>query len=88
MRRNRLRGQENRTLRKKSAKRSIEAITAKLSTVYWKNTPGTVLEEDQATVRGIHEDPTENGFLDKISKNALIVEPAMQLLGSQVYIHQ
>ncbi|OLT60603.1 phytanoyl-CoA dioxygenase family protein [Moorena bouillonii] len=69
-------------------KAQIKAITAKLSTVSWKNTPGTVLEEDQATVRGIHEDPTENGFLDKISKNALIVEPAMQLLGSQVYIHQ
>ncbi|NER30536.1 MAG: phytanoyl-CoA dioxygenase [Symploca sp. SIO1C4] len=66
----------------------IEAITTKLSTNSWEGKPGNVLEEDGGTLRAIHEDPTETGLLDKISKHALIVEPAMQILGSQVYIHQ
>ncbi len=66
----------------------IEALTAKLSPISLKNKSGNVLEEDGKTLRAIHEDPTQKGLLDKISKHARIVEPAMQILGSQVYIHQ
>ena len=66
----------------------IEAITAKLSNTSWKNTLGTVLEEDGQTLRAIHEDPTQTSLLEKISKHPKLVEPAMQLLGSHVYIHQ
>lgn len=66
----------------------IESITTKLSSTSWEDKPGTVLESDGKTLRGIHEDPTEKGILEKISKHPCLVKPAMQLLGSQVYIHQ
>lgn len=66
----------------------IEAITAKLSNISWTDTPGTVLEEDGQTLRAIHEDPTKISVLEKLSKHPKLVEPAMQILGSQVYIHQ
>ncbi|MEA5581597.1 phytanoyl-CoA dioxygenase family protein [Nodularia harveyana UHCC-0300] len=66
----------------------IEAITAKLSNNNWEDTPGTVWEEDNKTLRAIHEDPTQVGVLEKVSKHPKLVEPAMQILGSQVYIHQ
>lgn len=66
----------------------IKAITDQLSTIDWENKPGTVLEDNQKAVRAIHKDPTNIGLLEKISKHALIVEPAMQVLGSPVYIHQ
>ena len=66
----------------------IKEITTKLSSISWGDQPGTVLESDGKTLRGIHEDPTKNGILEKISKHPHIVEPAMQLLGSPVYIHQ
>ncbi len=66
----------------------IKEITNKLSMTSWEDKPGTVLESDRKTIRGIHEDPTKNGLLEKISKHPSIVEPAMQILGSQIYIHQ
>lgn len=66
----------------------IEAITTKLSNTSWKDVPGTVLEEHGQTLRAIHEDPTKIGVLEKLSKHPKLVEPAMQILGSQVYIHQ
>lgn len=66
----------------------IKSVTTKISTNSWEDKPGTVLESDGKTLRGIHEDPTETGILEKISKHHCLVEPAMQLLGSQVYIHQ
>ncbi len=66
----------------------IKEITHKLSSMSWEDKPGTVLESDRKTIRGIHEDPTKAGLLEKISKHSCIVNPAMQLLGSPVYIHQ
>ena len=66
----------------------IKEITNKLSTISWEDKPGTVLESDRKTIRGIHEDPTRASLLEKISKHSCIVNPAMQLLGSPVYIHQ
>lgn len=69
-------------------KQQIEALTAKLSNSSWEEKDGTVLEEDQKTLRGIHEDPAKSGLLEKISKHDRIIEPSMQMLGSQVYIHQ
>ena len=66
----------------------IKNITAKLSNTSWTDTPGAVLEEDGQTLRAIHEDPSKIGVLEKLTKHPKLVEPAMQLLGSQVYIHQ
>lgn len=66
----------------------IAAINAKLSSTLWTDVPGTVLEADGKTLRAIHEDPTQIGVLEKISKSSKLVEPAMQILDSQVYIHQ
>ena len=66
----------------------IKEITNKMSNISWENKPGTVLESDGKTLRGIHEDPTKAGLLEKISKHPRIVEPAMQILSSHVYIHQ
>ena len=66
----------------------IQEITTKLSSTSWEDKPGTVLESDGKTLRGIHEDPTKTGLLEKISQHPGIVEPAMQILDSPVYIHQ
>ncbi|MGK7897465.1 MAG: phytanoyl-CoA dioxygenase family protein [Xenococcus sp. (in: cyanobacteria)] len=66
----------------------IKEITTKLSSISWEDKPGTVMESDGKTLRGIHEDPTKTGLLERISQHPSIVEPAMQILGSQVYIHQ
>ncbi|MEL7034967.1 MAG: phytanoyl-CoA dioxygenase family protein [Cyanobacteria bacterium J06592_8] len=65
----------------------MAAITTKLSSKSWADIPGTVLEED-GSLRAIHEDPTHMNVLETISKHPKLVEPAMQILGSQVYIHQ
>lgn len=66
----------------------IETINSKIETTSWQDKPGTVWESDGSTLRGIHEDPTQSGVLEKVSKYPSIVEPAMQILGSQVYVHQ
>ncbi len=46
------------------------------------------MEEDGKTLRAIHEDPAQMNVLEKISQHPKLVESAMQILGSQVYIHQ
>ncbi|WP_370497040.1 phytanoyl-CoA dioxygenase family protein [Trichodesmium erythraeum] len=46
------------------------------------------MEEDGKTLRAIHEVPSKMGVLEKISQHPKLVEPAMQILGSQVYVHQ
>lgn len=70
------------------SQKQVAAIAAKLSSTSWKEIPGTVLEEDGKTLRAIHEVPSKMGVLEKISQHPKLVEPAMQILGSQVYVHQ
>ncbi|BAY78266.1 phytanoyl-CoA dioxygenase [Nostoc linckia NIES-25] len=66
----------------------IEAMKAELSSLSADNSPKKVLEKDGKTVRSMHGSHTTNDVFNRLTRHPFIVEPAMQIVGSQVYIYQ
>ncbi|MFN6565554.1 MAG: phytanoyl-CoA dioxygenase family protein [Nostoc sp. ChiSLP01] len=66
----------------------IEAMKAELSSLSADNSPKKVLEKDGKTVRSLHGSHTKNDVFNCLTRHPFIVEPAMQIVGSQVYVYQ
>lgn len=66
----------------------VELMKAELSALSTENSPTKVLEKDGKTVRSFHGTHTKNEVFSRLSRHPFIVEPAMQIVGSQVYIYQ
>jgi len=66
----------------------IEAMKAELSSLSADNSPKKVLEKDGKTVRSLHGSHTTNDIFNCLTRHPFIVEPAMQIVGSQVYVYQ
>jgi len=66
----------------------IDVMKAELPGIYAEGKPGTIVEKDGTTIRAIYGAHTYNPVFECLSKQARIVEPTQQILGSSVYIHQ
>ncbi len=66
----------------------VEMMRTQLPALFTENTTRRVLEEEGNTVRSVHGSHTTNEVFRCLSRHPRLVEPAMQLVGSKVYIYQ
>ena len=66
----------------------IEIMKTELPGIYAEGKTGTIIEKDGTTIRAIYGAHTYNSVFDCLSKQARIIEPIQQMLGSSVYLHQ
>jgi ectoine hydroxylase len=64
------------------------AIQAELPAIFAEEAPQRVLEKDGLAVRSVYGSHNTNEILGRLARDARLVEPAMQILESAVYIHQ
>ncbi|MBN3895888.1 MAG: phytanoyl-CoA dioxygenase family protein [Nostoc sp. NOS(2021)] len=66
----------------------VEKMKAELSALSTENSPKKILEKDGKTVRSLHGLHTKNDVFNCLTRHPFIVEPAMQIVGNEVYIYQ
>ncbi|BAY08031.1 phytanoyl-CoA dioxygenase family protein [Calothrix sp. NIES-2098] len=66
----------------------IELMKLELSGLFGENSPTKVFEKDGKTVRSFHGTHTKSEVFNRLTRHPFIVEPAMQIVGSKVYIYQ
>ena len=66
----------------------VDTIRAVLPALYAEDTPRRVLEKETNVVRSVYGSHITNDILQRLSQHPRLVEPAMQILGSGVYVHQ
>ncbi len=66
----------------------IELIRNEVDKLIAKQPPGTVMEEDGVTVRGLHGCHMHSKLLKAVTCQARLLEPARQVIESEVYVHQ
>lgn len=66
----------------------IEVLRAELPAIFAEDTPRRVLEESRQVVRSVYASHLTNGVFQKLAEDPRLVRAAVQLLGSEVYIHQ
>ncbi|OYE00154.1 phytanoyl-CoA dioxygenase family protein [Nostoc sp. 'Peltigera membranacea cyanobiont' 232] len=66
----------------------VEIMKAELSTLSVETSPQKILEKDGKTVRSFHGSHTKNNVFNCLTRHPLLVYPAMQIVGSKVYIYQ
>ncbi|MEH1800102.1 MAG: phytanoyl-CoA dioxygenase family protein [Nostoc sp.] len=66
----------------------VEIMKAELSALSTENSPKKIIEKDGKTVRSLHGSHTTNDVFNCLTRHPFIVEPAMQIVGNQVYIYQ
>lgn len=66
----------------------IEAMKAESSALSADSSPKKVLEKDGRTVRSLHGSHTTSNVFNCLTRHPFIVEPAMQIVGSKVYVYQ
>lgn len=66
----------------------IDPLRAELPVVFAEDTPRRVLEEGGQVVRSVYASHLTNQVFRKLSEDPRLVGPAVELLGSEVYIHQ
>src|SRR5215213_7010337 len=66
----------------------IDVLKAELLTVFAEDTPKRVLEKERGMVRSVYGSHATNAVFNKLARHPRIVEPARQLLGSEVYVYQ
>lgn len=68
--------------------KEVELMTAELPTIYGESNIAKIVEEDGKTIRIVHGSHTNNDVFQRLSQHPRLVEPVMQILDSEVYIHQ
>jgi len=66
----------------------IDLMKSQLPTVFAEDTPARVLEEGTDVVRMIHGSHKTNDIFGQLVRDARILQPAMQLLDDDIYVHQ
>ncbi|MGM3305325.1 phytanoyl-CoA dioxygenase family protein [Anabaena sp. WFMT] len=69
-------------------RQEVEIMKAEIPALAMKNSPTKVLEGNGSTVRSLHGSHTTNEVFNHLSRHPFIVKPAMQIVGSKVYIYQ
>ena len=70
------------------SKAEVQRMKMRLPGLFAENTPKRVLEEQGKTVRSVHGVHTTDEIFQRLSRHPQLVKPAIQLLGSEVYIYQ
>jgi ectoine hydroxylase-related dioxygenase (phytanoyl-CoA dioxygenase family) len=70
------------------SQKEIEIIRAEISALTSSDTPGAVLERNSSTVRALHGCHINNSILRCLTMHPKLLRPSMQLLSSEVYVHQ
>ena len=65
-----------------------EILKAQIPKLIQNDKIGRVLEKSGETVRALHGSHTRNSVLNNLTKLPRLIEPAMQILESQVYVYQ
>ncbi len=66
----------------------VAELKEALPAVFAQNDPSCVRESDQATPRSVYASHRTHEVFRALSEDARLVEPAMQIVGSDVYIYQ
>ena len=66
----------------------IAALRAAIPAVFAEESPARVTEARSATVRSVYGSHRTNASFRRLSEDARLVEPAMQVLDSDVYVYQ
>jgi ectoine hydroxylase len=66
----------------------VDAMKAELPVVFAENTPRRVLEKGGDIVRSVYGSHTTNEVFRRLSRHPRIVEAALQILESDVYVYQ
>jgi ectoine hydroxylase-related dioxygenase (phytanoyl-CoA dioxygenase family) len=66
----------------------IEVVTSQIPAVFSRESQARILEKDSHTVRTVFAAHWINDVLYKLAHHPRVVEPAMQMLDGDVYIHQ
>lgn len=70
------------------SQKEVNVLRSELATIFAYDYAGRILEEDKKTVRGVHGPHLFNAVYQELTRHPRILEPAMQFLHSQVYVHQ
>ena len=65
-----------------------KVMKAELPPVFADETAGRVMEKEGGNVRSVYGSHISNKTYQRLSRHLRIVEPAMRILGSEVYIYQ
>lgn len=66
----------------------VEAMRAELPALFAEDSPRRVIEKDNNVVRSVYGAHLTNEVFHRLTQQPRIVEPAMQILGSKVYVYQ
>jgi ectoine hydroxylase len=66
----------------------VEAMRAELPALFAEDSPRRVIEKDNNIVRSVYGSHLTNEVFHRLTLQPRIVEPAMQILGSKVYVYQ
>ncbi len=66
----------------------LARIRREVERLYAQDHPGRMLEKDGRTVRGVHGCHQASALLSRLIRLPELLDPAEQLLGSKVYVHQ
>ena len=66
----------------------VDSLAAELPRLYSEDRPGRILEKDGQSVRTVFGAHNNSAIFRRLSEDARIARPAIQLLNSEVYIHQ
>ncbi len=66
----------------------MDAIRTEVQLLRDVDSPGRVLENDGQTVRALHGCHFDSDFFSRLVRSPRLLEPAQQILGGDVYIHQ
>ena len=66
----------------------IDLITKESERVIGGNFPGTIFEKDGKTIRTVNGIHLNDPFFSNLCRYSKLLDPAMQILGSKVYVHQ
>jgi L-proline 4-hydroxylase len=66
----------------------VDVMRAEMPVLMADDSPRRVLEKDQQTVRALHGCHQVNEVFRRLAAHPRILEPARQILGSAVYVHQ
>ncbi|HEX8174904.1 MAG TPA: phytanoyl-CoA dioxygenase family protein [Pyrinomonadaceae bacterium] len=68
--------------------REIEMMKRELPSVFAEDSPRRVVEKDGRLVRSVYGSHLSNEVFQRLTRHPRLVEPAMQILKSEVYIYQ
>ena len=70
------------------SRREIAVMRAELASEFAEDSPRRVVEKDGQVVRSVYGSHRSNEIFRRLAYHPRLVEPAMQILGSQVYVYQ